>query len=216
MRIVIIDYGVGNIKSIKNAFENQGASVIVSREREDIIGADGLILPGVGAFSHAMNNLNKYGLVDIIKDYVETKKPLLGICLGMQMLLEGSEEFGYTKGIGLIEGKVIRLPLNQSNIQKLPHISWNGIQPKDIKWQHTILDSVDKDSDMYFVHTYVAKPNNTKEILAITKYFNNEFCSALKKDNIYGCQFHPEKSSSIGLSIIRNFINLSKLKPCQN
>ena len=210
MIIAIIDYGVGNVKSIRNAFENQKAEVILTRERETILEADGLVLPGVGAFSHGMDNLNKFGLVEIIKDFVKTGKPLLGICLGMQMLLEESEEFGNSKGIGLIKGKVVKLPIKQSIQCKLPHISWNEIQPKIVKWENTILDNIEDNSNMYFVHTFVAKPENEDEILSKTDYFNVEFCSSLKKDNIYGCQFHPEKSATHGLSIVKNFINICK------
>ena len=210
MKIVLVDYGIGNVKSILNAFENQGVKTFLSRDRNVILEADGLILPGVGAFSHGMNNLNKYDLVAIIKEYVKTRKPLLGICLGMQMLLEESEEFGNTKGIGLIKGKVIKLPIEKSKKIKLPHISWNAIQTKNIEWENTILNGVESNSDMYFVHTFVAKPENEDEILSKTNYYNVEFCSSLKKDNIYGCQFHPEKSATQGLSIIKNFINLCK------
>jgi len=208
MKIVIIDYGIGNVKSIMNAFEKQNNKAILSRDREVILSADGLILPGVGAFSHGMNNLKKYDLVSVIKDYVKTGKPLLGICLGMQMLFEESEEFGNTKGIGLIKGKVIKLPISNSNKLKLPHISWNEIQPKNIEWKDTILNDINVDSNMYFVHTFAGKPENENEILSVTTYHDVEFCSSVKKDNIYGCQFHPEKSAKIGLFIINNFINI--------
>ena len=166
MNIVIVDYGIGNVKSIMNAFENQGEKTVLSRDRDVVLKADGLILPGVGAFSHGMNNLNKYGLVNIIKDYVKTGKPLLGICLGMQLLLEESQEFGVTKGIGLIKGKVIKLPVEKSNKIKLPHISWNAIQTKNIEWENTILNGINTNSNMYFVHTFVAKPENEDEILS--------------------------------------------------
>ena len=208
MNIVILNYGIGNVKSIINAFENQGVKAVLSRDRDVILKADGLVLPGVGAFSHGMDNLNKYGLVNFIKDFVRTGKPLLGICLGMQMLLEESEEFGNTKGIGLIKGKVIKMPIKKTNKVKLPHISWNEIKKNNIEWENTILNNVENNSDMYFVHTFVAKPNDEDEILSTTDYSDVRFCSSLKKDNIYGCQFHPEKSSTHGLSIIKNFINL--------
>ena len=210
MKIVLIDYGIGNIKSITNAFENHGVEVVLSRKREIILKANGLVLPGVGAFSHGMNNLHKYKLVDTIKDYVKTGKPLLGICLGMQMLLEESQEFGINKGLGLIKGKVIKLPLEELSQAKLPHISWNGIKPYNISWNNTILNNIKINSDMYFVHSFVASPKNKNEILSITDYFGVEFCSSIKKNNIYGCQFHPEKSSSMGLSIIENFIKISE------
>tara|TARA_A100000164_G_C21571419_1_gene614184 strand:- start:46 stop:678 length:633 start_codon:yes stop_codon:yes gene_type:complete len=210
MKIVVIDYGIGNVRSILNSFENQGEKAVLSRNRALILEADGVVLPGVGAFSHGMKNLNKYNLVDIIKDYVNTGKPLLGICLGMQMLLEESEEFGYTKGIGLIKGKVIKLLNEKSKKVKLPHISWNEIEQKNIRWNNTILNNIEIGSDMYFVHRFVAKPENLNEILSTTTYSNVEFTSSLKKGNIYGCQFHPEKSGKIGLSIIKNFINICK------
>lgn len=210
MKIVIIDYGIGNVKSIINAFENQGQKIILSRERDIILGSDGIILPGVGAFSHAMHNLNKYGLVSIIKDYAKTGKPLLGICLGMQMLFDESEEFGITKGLGLIKGKVIKLPVKHSNEIKLPHISWSGIFQNKTNWGNTIFNNITNGCDMYFVHTFVAKPDNDNEILSISQYFNVEFCSSVKNGNIYGCQFHPEKSAENGLRVIENFINVCK------
>ena len=210
MNIVLIDYGIGNIKSIKNAFDVSGVKVVLSREKDVILNADGVILPGVGAFSHGMNNLFKYNLVHVIKEYVKKNKPFLGICLGMQMMLDESEEFGISKGLGLIKGKVIKLPINQTKRVKLPHISWNGISPKYNNWSNSILESIPLDSNMYFVHTFVAKPDNDDEVLSVTKYAGAEFCSSLKKNNIYGCQFHPEKSGEIGLSIIRNFIKICK------
>lgn len=208
MKIVIIDYGIGNVKSIINSLERHGERAILSRDKKIILNADGLILPGVGAFSQGMKNLVKYKLVDIIKEYVKTKKPLLGICLGMQLLLEESEEFGKHEGLGLIKGKVIKLPVKESNHIKLPHISWNEIIPKNISWNKSILENVEVGSDMYFVHRYTTNLENENEILSTTKYHDVEFTSSLKKDNIYGCQFHPEKSGEMGLSIIKNFIKI--------
>jgi len=124
--------------------------------------------------------------------------------------LEESDEFGKTKGIGLIKGKVIKLPVKQSSIIKLPHISWNEIIPKKILWSNTILDDIKVNSNMYFVHTFVGNPENDKDILSITKYHGVEFCSSIKKNNIYGCQFHPEKSAETGLYIISNFIKICR------
>lgn len=208
MRIVVIDYGIGNVKSIINSFEKQNIEAILSRDEKVVLEADGLVLPGVGAFSHGMNNLNRYGLVPVIKQYVETDKPLLGICLGMQMLFERSEEFVNTEGIGLIKGSVIKLPIVASNKTKLPHISWNEINPKTTPWHETIMNDVKLNSNAYFVHTFVGSPENDEDILSVTNYHGVEFCSSIKHNNVYGCQFHPEKSGEIGLKIIANFIKI--------
>lgn len=212
MKIVVVDYDIGNVRSILNAFDKIGITPILSRNKEEILNADGLLLPGVGAFSHGMKNLNKYSLVEILKEYAKSNKPLLGICLGMQMLLDESEEFGSTKGIGLIHGKVIKLPIKNLEYKKLPHISWNEISKHKIIWQDTILENISESSDMYFVHSYIAVPNDENNVLSTTIYSDYEFCSSIKKDNIYGCQFHPEKSASLGLKIIQNFINIIKGK----
>ena len=210
MKLVIIDYDIGNVRSILNAFEQVGIIPTLSRDKNDILNADGVILPGVGAFSHGMEKLNKYSLVNILKEYVETGKPLLGICLGMQMLFDESEEFGKTVGLGLISGKVIKLPTENNKYEKLPHVSWNEISPKGIDWKGTVLDSIKSTSDMYFVHSYIVKPSDKNHILSITNYAGYEFCSSVKKNNIYGCQFHPEKSARDGLKVIENFIKIMK------
>lgn len=210
MKIIIIDYDVGNIRSIINAFKKNGVEPILSSKEDDIRSADGVILPGVGAFSHGMENLNKYNLVNIIKEYTNSNKPFMGICLGMQMLLDESEEFINTKGLGLISGKVIKLPTQNSSYAKLPHVSWNEIKEKKTKWNNTILNNLEQQSDMYFVHSFIASLNNENEILSTTQYSDYEFCSSIKKGNIYGCQFHPEKSGEIGLKIIENFVNICK------
>ena len=206
--IVIVDYEIGNVKSIINALKSKNQNYKLSRNSDEIMNADGIILPGVGAFSHAMNNLKKFGLIKIIKNYVSTGKPLLGICLGMQILLEQSEEFGINKGLGLVEGTVIKLPVKNDMSIKLPHISWNKILKDKISWNKTILDGIKENSEVYFVHTYVAVPKHKNQILSITNYFDVDFCSSIKKNNVYGCQFHPEKSSTVGLQIINNFLKI--------
>jgi glutamine amidotransferase len=210
MKIAVIDYDIGNVRSILSAFENQGAHISLTRNKERILESDGVILPGVGAFSHGMENLNKYNLVEVIKDYIGSNKPFMGICLGMQMLFDESEEFGKTIGLGLIPGRVIRLPIKDSKNEKLPHVSWNELIFKSNKWDKTILDGVKDYSDMYFVHSFVAEPNNTDNILSVTEYSGYEFCSSVKRGNVYGCQFHPEKSGNTGLKIIKNFIRMCK------
>jgi len=210
MKIVIIDYDVGNVRSMINAFKKIGVNPILSNKEDEIMSADGIILPGVGAFAHGMDKLNQYNLIKIIKEYTNTNKPLLGICLGMQMLLDESEEFQNTKGLGLISGKVIKLPVQNSSYEKLPHVSWNEIKKQNINWNDTILDKVEQQSDMYFVHSFIANPTNQNEILSTTEYSDYKFCSSVKKGNIYGCQFHPEKSGEKGLKIIENFIKICK------
>ena len=208
MKIAIIDYGIGNIRSILSAFENQGANVFLTSDKGEILKSDGLVLPGVGAFSHGMKNLESYGLVDVIKEYAALDRPLMGICLGMQLLFEESEEFGKTEGLGLILGKVVKLPTKDNQNEKLPHVSWNELNSNKVPWKNTILTDIEEGSDMYFVHSFVAQPRDSYNILSLTEYLNYHFCSSVKKGNIYGCQFHPEKSGPTGLKIINNFIRM--------
>lgn len=208
MKIAVIDYDIGNVRSILSAFENQGANVFLTRDREKILASDGLVLPGVGAFSHGMASLRKYNLVKDIKDYIETGKPFIGICLGMQMLFDHSEEFGLSSGLGLIAGSVIKLPTKEDKNEKLPHVSWNEVNIVEGKWEGTILDGVTEGSDMYFVHSFIANPDDRSNILSMTEYSGYKFCSSVKKNNIYGCQFHPEKSGTVGLNVIKNFIRM--------
>lgn len=212
MNITIIDYDIGNVKSIINALEKVNVKPLLSRKKEDILNADGVILPGVGAFKYGMDSLEKYDLITTILEYTNSDKPFLGICLGMQMLLEESEEFGFTRGLGIIEGKIVKLPVLNSDYEKLPHVSWNEITPKDITWKNTILENIIDKSDMYFVHSYVAMPNNESNILSQTVYSDYSFTSSIKKGNVYGCQFHPEKSGVLGLEIINNFVKICKEK----
>jgi glutamine amidotransferase len=209
--IVVIDYGIGNVKSMVNALENIGEKVLLTNNERDIMYADAVILPGVGAFKHGMDNLTQRGLVEVIHNFVTTGKPFLGVCLGMQMLMEESEEFGICKGLGLIEGTVKMIPLAINSNAKLPHVSWNElIVPSENRWNNTILSTTLPKTDMYFVHSFAAIPKNNSDILANCNYGDITFCAAVNKNNIYGTQFHPEKSGVSGLSILENFIKLIK------
>jgi glutamine amidotransferase len=208
-KIVIIDYGIGNVKSMCNAFYNIGLMPELTSNKKTILNADAVVLPGVGAFNKGMENLKERGLYQIIHEYIKKGKPFLGVCLGMQMLMEESEEFGLTPGLGLIKGKVVKLPKLSNSDEKLPHVSWNELnKPQEVKWKGTILDNIPVNSDAYFVHSFVSEPINESDILSTTNYAGVNFCSAVKHENIYGTQFHPEKSSHIGLSILANFVKL--------
>jgi imidazole glycerol-phosphate synthase subunit HisH len=205
MKIVVVDYGIGNVQSIFNALSQfKGVHVTVSDDQSEILNADGLILPGVGTYKKAMEELEKRNLQDILGKYILEGKPLLGICLGMQLLFESSEEFGHTKGLGFLEGKVEAFPdyLND----KLPHVSWNSIVKQDIKWCNTIFKGIKNKDNFYFVHSYICKPKNQGIITSKTEYGGVNFCSSVQQNNIYACQFHPEKSSISGLNVMRNFI----------
>ncbi|MEO5917113.1 MAG: imidazole glycerol phosphate synthase subunit HisH [Luteolibacter sp.] len=208
--IAILDYGIGNIRSISNAVESVGAVPLLTRDPSEIITARALIFPGVGAFSHGMDNLAAFDLIDVIHRFVQTGKPFLGICLGMQMLFDGSEEFGNTRGLGLIKGMVRQMPFSSQGTCKLPHIRWNSIrEPHSGRWDNTLLAGTTAEEEMYFVHSFVGMPERQEDVLATTDYGDCRFCSAVQHDNIYGMQFHPEKSRASGLRILRNFTQLT-------
>jgi len=207
-KIGIIDYGVGNIRSISNAFSKLNCKAILVDNEKDVMSCDGIILPGVGAFKHGMERLKNKNLDKILKSYVDTSKPFLGICLGMQMLFEKSSEFGEAIGLGFIEGNVEKFT-SQEGV-KVPHIAWTAISSKKKdSWENTILKNIDIDCDMYHVHSYYAQPSNIDNILSFSMYNEFKYCSTVQKGNIFGCQYHPEKSGEEGLKIIKNFINLT-------
>jgi imidazole glycerol-phosphate synthase subunit HisH len=211
LKIAVIDYGLGNTKSICSALGKTGADVCLTNVRDEIMLADGAILPGVGAFAHGMERLISQKIDTLIREFVSTGKPFLGICLGMQMLFDKSTEFGETNGLGLIPGQVQRLERFDGSPEKLPHVSWNGISTVRMSdWNGTILDSIDIDEDMYFVHSYFVKPASRSDILSVSRYSGHEYCSTVKRDNIYGCQYHPEKSAAAGLRVINNFVTICK------
>ena len=207
-KVTIIDYGIGNVLSVKRAFEYCGAEVIVTSDPKLVYEAERLVLPGVGAFSDGMKGLKDRDLIKPIRMYAKENKPFLGICLGMQMMMDKGEEFGNHEGLGLISGNVIKIPsfdLN-GNKKKIPHIGWNFLL-EESNWSGTILQGINKDENVYFVHSYMAEPLKKENVLATCFYKEQKIVSVLRSGNLYGCQFHPEKSGSIGLKIIYSFIN---------
>jgi glutamine amidotransferase len=210
--IAIVDYDVGNIRSIQNALVSQGASVIITKDKKELLSADGVILPGVGSFKHGMEKLQESKLDDILKDFINTQKPLLGICLGMQLLFSKSYEFGEAKGLNFIPGVVKKIMLNCECDSKLPHVNWNSIEPATMEWKDSIFKGIEPGAAVYFVHSYSATPASHGNVLSETKYSKHNFCSAVQHGNVYGCQFHPEKSGVVGLKIISNFIEICRVK----
>jgi len=195
--ITIIDYGMGNLKSVSKAFEKVGEQVIVTNDSKIIREAEALVVPGVGAFGDAMKNLKAMGLIDIIKDKAREGIPLLGICLGMQLLFSDSEEGGTHKGLNLLKGSVVKF---RGNV-KVPHVGWNQI--KRVR-QHKLVEGIEDCSYFYFVHSYYVKPEIEELVVAVTPY-SVDFPAVVCRDNVMGVQFHPEKSSSRGLKILKNF-----------
>ena len=210
-RIAILDYGLGNIRSIHNALIHQGGNPLVTRNEGDILGANGLILPGVGAFPHGMKNLQDYGLTQVIQRYVETGKPVMGICLGMQMLMEFSEEHHWCEGLGFIKGGVKKLPSKLSEDNRLPHVGWKRIVPSSGEtWETGILKFLPSNLFYYFLHSYAACPKLPENVYAWTENKCTKFVSAVRHGNVFGFQFHPEKSGVAGLAILRNFLGNCK------
>ncbi|MEK7598944.1 MAG: imidazole glycerol phosphate synthase subunit HisH [Patescibacteria group bacterium] len=203
--IAIIDYGLSNLYSISKALRCFTDNVFITDELSGLNSADAVVLPGVGAFEEGMNGLKTRGLENGLKEFVNFGKPLLGICLGAQLMLSRGYEFGAFDGLDIIKGEVVRFP--ELKDAKIPHIGWNEIYPQETgQWDKTIFDFSAKKANMYFVHSYIMKPSNKENIFALSNYGGHEFCSALRSGNIYGCQFHPEKSGEEGLKIIENFI----------
>ncbi len=198
--IAIIDYDAGNMKSVEKAVQALGGKVAVTRDREEILQADKVILPGVGAFGDAMNKIRGYGLEDVIQETVYREIPFLGICLGLQLLFERSEECEGVRGLGILKGEILKIP-DKGEI-KVPHIGWNSLKfPKKSK----LFSGIDEDSYVYFVHSYYLKAKE-EEIVAATTEYGTLIHAAVEKDHIFACQFHPEKSSDVGLAILKNFI----------
>ena len=206
--IAIIDYGMGNLRSVQKGFERTGHDAVVTRDPKTILNAGKVVLPGVGAFPDCMRNLEEYGLIDSVYKSIESGKPFLGICLGLQLLFTEGEEFGTHKGLDIIKGKVVRFegpafdaPHASQVALKVPHMGWNTIA---IKRKTPALDDVRDQGHFYFVHSYYVVPDDPG-VAATTTTYGIEFVSSVWKDNIFAVQFHPEKSQALGLSILKRF-----------
>lgn len=210
--VTVIDYGIGNIFSICNALDHCGAEVTLSGDIQTVSSAERLVLPGVGAFKDGMAELEARSLIEPIKNHTLKNRPFLGICLGMQMMLDESEEFGTHQGLGLIPGRVIPIPDRGADgtLHKIPHIGWNNLlPPKNHKeWNSPILDTIPIGTDVYFVHSFMAVPQDDVHTLAICDYNGQHLCAVIGAGNVVGCQFHPEKSGEQGLKILTNFLRI--------
>jgi glutamine amidotransferase len=203
MKIAIIDYGMGNIHSVAKAIQVCGVEPLITNQKNQINSADKIILPGVGAFDDAMSELKKLDLISVIQEQVGRKKPFLGICLGMQLLLESSQEAKINQGLGILKGQVVKFTAGKD--LKVPHMGWNNL--KVVAQDCLLLKEVSDNGQVYFCHSYYPKPSD-KSVIAATCNYGLEFGCVLWKDNVYGVQFHPEKSQVLGLKIIKNFVKL--------
>ena len=202
--VAIIDYDAGNIKSVEKALHYLGEEAVITRDRDTILGADRVILPGVGAFGDAMEKLRTYELDKVIQEVVAQNTPFLGICLGLQLLFESSEESEGVEGLGILKGKVVRLP--EENNLKIPHIGWNSLKYPN---PGRLFAGIAEDSYVYFVHSYYLQAKDPSIVTATTEY-GTLIHASVEQGNVFACQFHPEKSSKVGMQILKNFLTISK------
>ena len=207
--VIVIDYGVGNLLSVKRGLEHCGATVCLTADPNKILGAKRVVLPGVGAFSNAMQALESLNLVSVIQELAQRQTPLLGICLGMQLFFDYSEEFGKTAGLGLIPGRVIAIPTGSLSgvINKIPHIGWSELHPSisNTEWHNTILHDTNPGDAAYFVHSFMVVPTELCDRIADCLYGGHKIAATIGQGSITGCQFHPEKSGEVGLNILKRF-----------
>ena len=198
---------MGNLRSVQKGFEAVGAKAIVTSDSKKILSARSVVLPGVGAFKACMDNLEKFDLIDTVKQSVQSGKPFLGICLGLQLLFSQAEEFGSVSGLGILKGKVVGFKdaPNSGDPLKIPHMGWNNVE---VKPSHPLFDSVPNQSYFYFVHSYYVVPEDRATVATTTNY-GIEFVSGIHHENIHAFQFHPEKSQQLGLTVLKNFSRLS-------
>lgn len=200
--IAIVDYQMGNLRSVQKAFERLGTAAVISSDPVEVLEADAVVLPGVGAFADAMAELQRRGLVEALKQYIATDRPFLGICLGLQLLFDYSYEDGKHRGLGVLPGEVVRFPSDKG--LKIPHMGWNQVQRR---FEDPILDGIPDGSFFYFVHSYYAVPEDRSVVLLESDY-GGPFCAMVRRGNLYATQFHPEKSQVRGLRLLRNFVAL--------
>ncbi len=200
--IAIIDYGAGNIQSVYKALEYIGCDAFITNDKNKILKADGAVLPGVGSFGDTMDTMNSYGIKDAVIDFINSKKPFLGICLGLQLLFPYSEESPNAKGLGVFDGAIKKIPSGDG--LKIPHIGWNSLE---IKKENGLFKGIDKNSYVYFVHSYFLDAKDKKIVSAQTEY-GVKIDAAIEKDNVFATQFHPEKSGETGLKILKNFADI--------
>jgi glutamine amidotransferase len=210
--MALVDYGMGNLRSVEKALARVGADVRIVSDAPSVLAADAVVLPGVGAFGDCMANLEKAGLTSAIRDFIGTKRPFLGICLGFQALFESSEETAGVRGLAVFPGTVPRFGIGANGL-KVPHMGWNELQIR--KPGCPLLEGVADGSRVYFVHSYYCKPKEAAVVCGTTEY-GIEFCSMLWTDNVYATQFHPEKSQAVGLKMLENFVSLSGAKKKRN
>lgn len=208
--VLVVDYGMGNLYSIGRALEHVGASVRFNDAPESIKKADRLVLPGVGAFADGMRGLEEHGLIEPLKEYMAERRPFLGICLGMQLLFDVSEEFGEHRGLSILPGRVVAVPSTDAHGKphKIPHMGWSILchSADRSQWDRTVLAGVDEDASVYFVHSFMAVPASESLRLADTYYNGRRISAVVQSGTVYGCQFHPERSGKVGLRILAAFL----------
>lgn len=207
MKVAIIDYQLSNLFSVKHALEYLNVDCQITSDPKILSSADAAILPGVGAFGDAMNNLKKFNLLDSIHNFIKQGKPFMGVCLGMQLIFSESEEFGFHQGLCIIKGKVIKFKSQKKKI-KVPQIGWNQILKKEKNWLNSPLKNIKNGEFMYFVHSYYVVPQDQNVVLSGTIYEDVSYCSSLLRDNIFATQFHPEKSGPEGIKIYKDWLKL--------
>lgn len=209
-RVAIVDYGMGNLFSVRQAFAAVGQDAEITESRATLATCDAIVIPGVGAFGIAMEVLERSGLADTIKERVQRGTPLVGICLGLQLMMSSSTEFGLHPGLGILDGDTAALRESPEIGEgaRIPHVGWSAVEPtRPNAWQGTPLAGLEPGREMYFVHSYYVRPNDSDVALSTSSYFGKTFCSSVAKGNVFGCQFHPERSGPDGLEIYRRLVS---------